>query len=131
MFDENKGKYKLSYEWHSTKKFEGVKLYAYPQFVVEKGEAEVWMNTKWNIILKHHGYTWQNIGQQTRYPTYYTVHNIVKEEGNIITISSSLAEFNMKGDCTDGTGNTRANDKRWPKKMSMEEYKKWKDNKEE
>ena len=59
---------------------------------------------------------------------YYNYN--LEEEENIITISSSLAEFNMKGDCTDGTGNTRANDNRWPKKMSMEEFKEWKKNNE-
>ena len=130
MFDENRRKYKLDYQMQWTKKFTGVKLYAYPQFVVEKGEAEVQMKTKYNIILKHHSSSWQNIGQRTYFPTYYTVHNILEEEENIITISSSLAEFNMKGDCTDGTGNTRANDNRWPKKMSMEEFKEWKKNNE-
>ena len=34
-------KYNLAYHHVWTKKFTGVKLYAYPQFAVEKGEAEV------------------------------------------------------------------------------------------
>ena len=130
MFNENKGKYRLAYHRQWTKKFNGVTLYAYPQFMVEKGECEVWMKTKWNIILKHHGYSWQNIGIRKSYPTYYSVHNIIEEEGDIITISGSLAEFNMNGDASDGTGHY-SNDKNWPKKMSMEEYEEWKNSKEE
>ena len=122
---EGSNKYKLMYHQVWTKKFQGVKLYAYPQFIVEKGEAEVWMKTKHQIIFKYHGYTWQNIGIQHRYPTYYSVHNIEKEEEDgTIFITGSLAQFNMKGESMDATG-PYGNDKDWPKKMTNDEFKKW------
>jgi len=114
-------KYKLSYQQRFTKKFKGMVLYAYPQWNIDKGECEVWMKTKHNIILKHIGYSWQNIGIRTSFPTYYSVHQINKEEGNTIWLTGSFAEFNMNGDSSDGTGHYN-NDKNWSKKMTFDEW---------